>query len=456
LKETRADFSARWLAEAVRLSLAETVDPDAERQARQLDADAEPRVLRWAAAAAERIGLHQALQLWRQRLVLLVIVLAALALAGGFTAALTVLGDGERSVNILWAVGALLGLQLLMLVLWLAGMLIKSDGPLGGRLVFWLSARLTGGINKSLFRAFFLVNSRAALTPWWLALISHIIWLAAMAGALAGLLWALALRSYVFIWETTILPTEVFAQLVGILSVAPQWLGFAMPEPTGIADITAASADQVRRAWASWLTGQVFVFGVLPRLFLVVVAGGRILFSARRLRLPLHNPEWSRLLQRLMPEDALRAVTDPAPVPPGQARIQPNRQVDRQARALVAFELSAQQAWPPADVPAGIRIFSVDNRHERQQILSELAELTPARLLLVCDASISPDRGTLHWFVSAGSLAGDTSVCLLNHDHASTERLAAWHEAMTDIGIGSSAISESLPEALGELGVAHE
>ena len=456
MKSTRADFSGRWLAEAARLSLGERSDPDAEQQARLLDADAEPRVLRWAAVAAGRLRLQEALQHWRQRLVLLVIVLAALALAGGFTTALTVLGEGERPVNILWAVGALLGLQLLMLFIWLAGMLIKSDGALGGRLVFRLGARLAGGHNKSLFRAFFLLNARAGLTPWWLALISHMLWMSAMTGALAGLLWALALRSYVFIWETTILPTEVFAQVVGFLSVLPQWLGFAMPEPSDIVDLAGARADEVRRAWASWLTGQVLVFGVLTRFMLTVIAGLRILVSVRRLRLPLNSPEWSVLCQRLMPEDALRAVTDPAPVPPGQARIQPNRQVNHDARAMVAFELSSLQPWPPVGLPRGIRAFKVDNRHERQQILRELAELAPGRLLLVCDAAISPDRGTLHWFVSAGNLAGDTRVCLLNHDQASAERQAAWREVLTGIGIQTSAISQSLPDAIGELGGGHE
>lgn len=452
MKSTKADFSARWLAEAVRLSLADTTDPEAEYQARQLDAGAEQRVLRWAAVAAERSGLRQALLLWRQRLVLLVIVLAVLALAGGFTTALTVLGDGERPVNILWAVGALLGLQLLMLALWLAGMLIRSDGALGGRLVFWLSARLSGGGNKSLFRSFFLINSRTSLTPWWLAVISHSLWMAAMLGALAGLFWALALRSYVFIWETTILPAEVFAQVVEVLSVTPQWLGFAMPEPSGIVDITAARADEVRRAWASWLTGQVLVYGVIPRFALLIMSGIRISFATRRMRLPLNNPEWSDLRRRLMPEDGLRAVTDPAPARPGQARIHPNEQVDITARALIAFELSPVHPWPPAGLPPGVQTFRVENRQDRQQILDALTDLAPARLLLVCDASISPDRGTLHWFVSAGNLAGDTVVCLLNHELASDERMAVWHEVLSEIGIRSDAISVSLPQALNGLG----
>src|SRR5690606_40190750 len=52
---------------------------------------------------------------------------------------------------------------------------------------------------------------------WWLSSITHAFWTAALAGSLTGLLLALSLRSYAFVWETTILPASVFAAVVQLL-----------------------------------------------------------------------------------------------------------------------------------------------------------------------------------------------------------------------------------------------
>ena len=311
LDDAKATFGKRWLAEAVRLSGEQsgagintrTENPVAEQKARAAGGSAEQRILVWAGQIGTASGLADEIGIWRRRAWLIVLIIAGLALAGGFATAVAVLGDGSRAVNILWALGALLGLHLFMLVLWLLGMLARSDGALLGRLGFWLATRIKTRHAGALVQAFVALNTRAGLTRWWLSLISHLVWLAALTGALAGLLFALALRSYVFVWETTILPESVFAQIVYLLSVVPDWLGLAVPDASTIGEASIISdagvlqPDNVRRAWAGWLSGALLVYGIAPRALLALLCVSRVMWGIKRVRLNVKGSEWTMLVR---------------------------------------------------------------------------------------------------------------------------------------------------------------
>ncbi|MFN2287812.1 MAG: hypothetical protein ABR578_05720, partial [Chromatocurvus sp.] len=120
-----SSFDAHWLAEAVRLREAATgtfEDAEAVRAARAMATDTEQRILIRACRLGEREGLAQAIATWRPRARLLLLTLAVVALISGFGAALAVLGDGSRPVNVIWALGGLLGIHLFSLLLWLLGL----------------------------------------------------------------------------------------------------------------------------------------------------------------------------------------------------------------------------------------------------------------------------------------------------------------------------------------------
>lgn len=462
LDDAKATFGKRWLAEAVRLSgepsgagiNTRTDNPVAEQKARAAGGSAEHRILVWAGQIGTASGLADEIVMWRRRAWLIVLIIAGLALAGGFATAVAVLGDGSRAVNILWALGALLGLHLFMLVLWLLGMLARSDGALLGRLGFWLATRIKTRHAGALVQAFVALNARAGLTRWWLSLISHLVWLAALTGALAGLLFALALRSYVFVWETTILPESVFAQIVYLLSVVPDWLGLVVPdastigEASIISDVGVLQPDNIRRAWAGWLSGALLVYGIAPRALLALLCMSRIMWGIKRVRLNVKGSEWTMLVQRLIPQSEPAGVTDPAPASVPAALLRAPDYATTGSPAAVGFELSASVVWPPAGLSAESLSFRVDTRQERQQLLGELASHKPARLLLLCDATLSPDRGTMHWLAAAGSLAGSVRVCLLNTESAGQERIAVWQQSLQDIGLPASAIDLSAAYAL--------
>lgn len=119
---------AHWLAELIRLREAHwgpLEDAQAVRQVRQLDAGLPARILARAALLAHRENLIPLVDGWRRSAVAMLAVLFVLAVLSGAAAALGALGDGTRAVNVLWAMGALLGLHALTFLLWLASFLLR-------------------------------------------------------------------------------------------------------------------------------------------------------------------------------------------------------------------------------------------------------------------------------------------------------------------------------------------
>jgi hypothetical protein len=115
------DLDKRWLTEAVRLReehAGPLEDQEANRRARQLGGDLPTRIEQRALWLAERDGMRSALQHWKQGTRLALVLLLVLAIFSGAGLALAALGDSQRPVNVFWALGSLLGLNLLLLAGW--------------------------------------------------------------------------------------------------------------------------------------------------------------------------------------------------------------------------------------------------------------------------------------------------------------------------------------------------
>ncbi|MCD0503848.1 DUF2868 domain-containing protein, partial [Bordetella petrii] len=144
-----AGWEAHWLAETIRLReehWGPLEDADAVRTARGAPHDLESRILLRARLLGRRDGLDSLLGRWRQGAVFSLVILLLLALAAGIGSAAGALGDGARPVNVLWAVGALLGVHALTFLLWLASFLLRPGGTTGlGRLWLWATRKLARG-----------------------------------------------------------------------------------------------------------------------------------------------------------------------------------------------------------------------------------------------------------------------------------------------------------------------
>ena len=365
----------------------------------------------------QRLGLPAELARWRH---LGWWVVAALAVAMAFTGlgtARAVLGEG-RSINAVAAFVSLLGLHAVMLAVWLLGLLFTQGrwaGPSLGRLALWLTARLPldrGPHALTMLQAVTAVLQRQRLLGW-------------LTGAL------------------------------------PALLGFPVPDAAAVqtvgnAGVRAWVDATSQREWAWWLMGCVVVYGLLPRLALMVLSLLRWRAGTRRLgAVDMADPYVRRIVARLDalepppqvidPEHRATDLDQPTPssAPPGAPG----------SLAVVGFELPPEMAWPIDGLPTGTlppeRI--AGSARERQAVTTRLAAARPESLLLVVHATASPDRGTARFVREAAAQAGRTALLLAGEGgaalpEAAVQRWRAWldaegFEALAPVESAQAAIS---------------
>jgi len=444
-----APLDRLWLTEAVRLREEQAGpldDAEANRQARAQGGDLPTLITHRALWLARRDGLIEALRHWRQGAKLAGIALVVLALFTGAGLALAALRDGVRPVNVFWALGSLLGLNLLTLLGWLLGFFLAGDsGAALGRLWLWLSQKLARDARAvQLAPALLTLLDQRRLGRWLLGFGVHGLWLVAMSSALLTLLALLATRRYGFVWETTILRDATFINLTQALGVLPSWLGFSVPDidqirASGALDSSAlaGSADTARQSWAGWLVGVVLVYGLLPRLLLALLCLWRWRRGRAQLRLDLQLPAYRLLRERLQPSTERLGINDAAP--PQLHAPSAGAQLDgSEGAVLVGIELDQSHAWPPK-LPKSVADAGVlDDREQRRRLLEQLTRFPPLRLAIACDPRRSPDRGTLALIGELSRCAAQSRVWLLQPpvgESLDSNRLQDWRQALDGLGL---------------------
>lgn len=443
MTETKLSLLQRlWLTEAVRLR-EEQAGPLEDREANRLavaaGGDLPSRIETRALWLARRDGMLAGLLHWHQGAQLALWILLALALFSGAGLGLAALGDGQRPVNVFWALGSLLGLNLLMLTVWALGLLFGAGDNAGlGRLWLWLSEKLARDAQAAqLAPALVLLLQRQRLNRWALGLLVHGLWLVALLAALGSLLALLATRRYGFVWETTLLGSDTFVRLTQALGWLPQLLGFSTPtvELIRTSGADAVAEESARQAWAVWLLGLLVTYGILPRALLALCCAWQWRQGRARLQLDLTLPGYSLLRDRLQPGSERLGISDPAPAALPTTSTG-HAVAHSEGAVLVAIELDPQHAWPPA-LPKGVANAGViDSREQRQHLLDQLGRFPPARLAIACDPRRSPDRGTLALIAELARCAGETRVWLLAAEPGQaldSQRLEDWHAALDSL-----------------------
>lgn len=447
---------AHWLAELIRLR--ETHwgpldDADAVRRVRQLDTDLPSRILARADLLAQRENLTPMVDAWRRSARGILAVLFALALLSGIGVALGALGDGSRPVNVLWALGALLGLHALTFLLWLASFLLRPSAVTGlGRLWLWATRKLSRGPDGALVpQALLNLLARAGALRWLFGAISHLLWLTALCAALAALLAVLSTASYRFIWATTLLAPDTFVGLTQAIGWLPAHLGFPMPDAAIIraSDGAQTLSPDAQVQWSLWLIGVLVVYGILPRLLAGTLCVAAALRALRHLRVDPLLAGFSPLRDRLEPPAQSTGIDRPVD-PLHEPRVRGPALAGLAGQpVMLGLELPADLAWPPAGVPDGIRLAgNLDTREERNRVLDALAQAAASRLLIACDARQTPDRGTLSLIAELSAHAQTTGVWLItppSPDEASGAgtRAALWRERLLALGLAADAILQS-------------
>ena len=431
-----------WLTETVRLReehAGPLEDLEANRLARTAGGDLPSRIQQRALHLAERDGLAAALSRWLQGARLALVLLAAVAVISGAGLAFAALGNGLAPVNVFWALGSLLGLNLILLISWALGLLFAGEHSASlGRLWLWLSEKLARDAKAAqLAPALLLLLQRQKLNRWAVGVLVNSLWLLALLSALVILLTLLATRRYGFVWETTILGADTFVAVTQALGTLPALLGFNVPtvEMIRASGDSALNIESARQAWAAWLVGVLLVYGLLPRLILALLCLWRWKRGRAALRLDLNLPGYAQLRERLMPSSERLGVNDVAPehlhlISGGASELQSD------GALLVAIELDDQHPWPPK-LPTNVKNAGIlDSRESRHKLLEQLSRFPPARLAIACDPRRSPDRGSLALIAELARSATDTRVWLLQAPPGQAldaERLGDWHAALQQL-----------------------
>lgn len=433
-----------WLTETVRLReehAGPLEDLEANRLARTAGGDLPSRIQQRALHLAERDGLAAALSRWLQGARLALVLLAVVAVISGAGLAFAALGNGLTPVNVFWALGSLLGLNLILLISWALGLLFAGEHSASlGRLWLWLSEKLARDAKAAqLAPALLLLLQRQKLNRWAVGVLVNSLWLLALLSALVILLTLLATRRYGFVWETTILGADTFVAVTQALGTLPALLGFNVPsvEMIRASGDSALNIESARQAWAAWLVGVLLVYGLLPRLILALLCLWRWKRGRAALRLDLNLPGYAQLRERLMPSSERLGVNDVAPehlhlISGGASELQSD------GALLVAIELDDQHPWPPK-LPANVKNAGIlDSRESRHKLLEQLSRFPPARLAIACDPRRSPDRGSLALIAELARSATDTRVWLLQAPPGQAldaERLGDWHAALQQLEV---------------------
>ena len=360
----------------------------------------------------QRLGLPDEMARWRQIGVVMVVALAALMALSALGIARAVLGEG-RSINAMAALVSVLGLNAVMLALWLAGATwswlarpVGGGGSALGRLALWLTARFPLDRNPhatQLLQAGTALLRRERLLPWATGAIGHTIWALAFVMIVLVLGFGFAFHAYQLTWETTILSADFFQRVVHLTGLLPSWLGFPVPDAAAIQQAGSAATSgwqqaATQRQWAWWLMGCTVAYGLLPRVLLAIgSAAGWRAGVARLGRLDEADPYVRRVFARLDALEPPPQVIDPerrAPTGEAPGRVLPAGTPG--AVALVGFELPPECAWPPTAWQAPLVLCEQldGSARQRQSVLTQLLSLRPETLVIACHALSSPDRGT--------------------------------------------------------------
>ncbi|MAO52377.1 MAG: hypothetical protein CML16_16045 [Pusillimonas sp.] len=447
-----------WLTETVRLyeiKNGRCHDTQENRQAIERGPTLEARLAIRATALAEKLAFNTKANLIAAQARWALSGLLLMGLLGGISAAVSALGSGQHPVNLLVALLTLLGLHFVTLILWLISLSVETAGPPGlGKL--WLA--ITRKLNKQadnhlLVQGLTSALSRAGALKPTLGVISHAIWTGLMAAAILTLLVLLSARQYQFQWETTLLGSGVFLHFTHLLGWVPSLLGFSTPDPSIIASSIGSPSplSDAGVTWSSWLIGCVLVYGFFPRLILLLIC---MRWAQRNIRLtPVDTtlPGYINLHSTLMPESRVIGIDHPAAQPASQARPVTAATTFNTAEpyAILGLELTADTPWPPIPMgKTGNDLGRIDSREQRQHALQTLKAYGPGQVVAVCDASQTPDRGTLH-FLNQLSTPGTKLYVVAQASQPDNNRERIWREQIANLPADSVHISSNLQTLFG-------
>ena len=388
------------------------------------------------------------------RRVLIVCILVSLL--AGMSAASAIFGAGS-SINVMTAWIALVGINLLSLMLTVS-MVLAVPGQMQFSLPgawLWLLGRVGRKYNAPLLlRSLGTLVARTGKIGAFLTNVSHILWIAITAGAIAGCLWFFLFRQYAFVWETTILSKGffvAFTDLVGRIPCTVELFG-PCPSASDVADL--ADSDETRKAWSRWLLGSIIVYGLLPRMAALFAS----LWSSRRsigkLSVDFTNPYYFLLAKRIRERiSSGDEIVDPDPgnvTPTGSSPSSGACDLPRRVLgAIVPFEVRNLPDIDATSFKSPVSLLKNVQTYAGQQHALQLLSTAPvSNLLFIADAGVSADRGVFRFLRQVRERTTNLKVALLGQDDARKDKLENWVDGLEEMGIAHQDVFSQLEPAL--------
>lgn len=294
-----------------------------------------------------------------------------------------------------------------------------------------------------LFKCYFKINLSGELGRYQLSCITHLLWLSYFCGATLMLIIMLATHQVDFIWQTSILSQQDFQWLTQLLAYIPNLLGISVPSPEQIQQShlgvvnALVDAQNSRLVWSSLLISSLLIYGVLPRLLLLLLMGFLLTKKRRQFSLNLSSPYYVQLRQQLAPNVTSLGIHDPDGCKAESAQPLHSAAACHQLPSSfypVAIELSAAQfieckKHVMQSAPEKIKFLKhICDFQSQQFVLNELLTIEPQAIVLYVSLSRLPDRGLLAFIKSLTLLTTQPFYLLLLDDglmqaeHASKRR----------------------------------
>jgi hypothetical protein len=439
-RRDRSHLSDVMIAQTIRL-IEETgplEDGEAMSQAFRNRAGREERLLERARMLGQRFKLDAEIERWGDLALYVWIALSALVFFMAYGISVAVIG-GDRSLNAVLAFLVALGAHAVTLLLWFVAVATArwsrrgavariSLGSLFLRLVAWLPLD-RGPHSLTMLRATTSILQRARLLPWAFGFISHTIWALAFVLVLLAMWFAFSFQAYRLTWETTILNADFFIRFVQVTGWLPHLLGFPLPDTSTLLNPGAPGGDH--GAWAWWLIGCTFVYGLVPRVVLAVLCWVVWQRGKNSLKLDTADPHFRKLLVRFDDMETSTVVDREQPAEPAISMERaPALGGAHAGLAVIGFELPTEYPWPPRQLAESAQLAEriSGTSQERRAILDNLAQARPHKILLVCNPASSPDRGTERFMREACAYGKQCALLLApsGSDPGSPERWQTW------------------------------
>lgn len=483
-------FQDRLLAEGIaRLEQADSHragDRRADERGRRDGGTIEQRIVTRAAAHRETESTREAVNVVNRSLGWLTLLLTVLGCALGFaTVRTTLAADHDGRVNIFLALGGMLGIQTLLLLIWLVAIIVVlrpgrrsafvPQFSLGSFVLagaMWLVRKIHSDIHTTAaVQAIGRVYASSSLGRWGLSSITHGFWAAFNVGCLISLVVLLSARHYVFVWETTILNEQQYVQLTQAIGKLPEAAGFVVPTEEQIiasrwtGEPLRADGKAGREAWSSFLVGSIVLYGFGPRLLLLGYSLSMYRRGRRRYRLDLSRPEFARLQPILMTEQVKKergsTETDLPPAQSSSIASPPPRSAGPPVIVGIEMDRTAAQRWqsaleqptlPDNRKPTDLGI--IETGEQQRMLIEQLRndETEPTPLVIVCSLASTPDRGIEHVIRDITASVHHPPKIILAGGHALRERvsqpaavdqrIADWHAMLQRVGVPSDLVFE--------------